>query len=137
MTRLPSRLSIAILLLGALSLAAGWLSGGHAAAAPAQAVSPFLYPPFPGSASEESIFDHSSPNYSQTDNRTVSYGGHEARKICPSPEPAGTKPPQAGVCDQGFGIYWSYDLGGWMAYNGHDGIDYGISYRPVYAAADA
>jgi hypothetical protein len=41
------------------------------------------------------------------------------------------------VCDQGYGIYWSYDLGGWMSYNGHDGIDYGISYRPVYAAADA
>jgi peptidase M23-like protein len=137
MTRLPSRLSIAILLLGGLSLALGGLWGGHAAAAPARAITPFLYPPFPGTASEESIFDHSSPNYSQTDNRTVSNGGHEARKNCPSPEPAGTKPPQPGVCDQGFGIYWSYDLGGWMAYNGHDGIDYGITYRPVYAAADA
>jgi murein DD-endopeptidase MepM/ murein hydrolase activator NlpD len=124
-------------LLAALSFALGGSWAEHASAAPLQAVTPFLYPPFPGSASEESIFDHSSPNYSQTDNRTVSYGGHVATKNCPSPEPSGTKPPQSGVCDQGFGIYWSYDLGGWMAYNGHDGIDYGISYRPVYAAADS
>ncbi len=86
---------------------------------------------------KNSIFDHSSPNYSQTDNRIVSFGGHRADKNCPSPAPAGTPPPQAGVCDAGFGLYWSYDLGGWMAYNGHDGIDYGISYRPVYAAADS
>jgi murein DD-endopeptidase MepM/ murein hydrolase activator NlpD len=134
-------LVIAIILLGGLSFKPGGLSGGlpdeRALAAPVEALSPFLYPPFPGSASEESIFDHSSPNYSQTDNRIVSYGGHEADKNCPSPEPPGVPPAQAGVCDAGFGLYWSYDLGGWMAYNGHDGIDYGISYRPVYAAADA
>ncbi|HEX8992590.1 MAG TPA: peptidoglycan DD-metalloendopeptidase family protein [Anaerolineales bacterium] len=126
-----------LLLIGGASLALGGLWSHQAQAAPMGAVSPFLYPPFPGSASEESIFDHTSPNYSQTDNRIVSYGGHEARKNCPSPPPPGAPPPQAGVCDQGFGIYWSYDLGGWMAYNGHDGIDFGISYRPVYAAADA
>jgi hypothetical protein len=120
---------------GIVGLSGLWSLG--ASAAPARAVAPFLYPPFPGSASEESIFDHTSPNYSQTDNRIVSYGGHSAKKNCPSPPPAGTAPPQAGVCDQGYGIYWSYDLAGWMAYNGHDGIDYGISYRPVYAAADA
>jgi len=130
-------LVITLLLLGGLSFGPGAPSGERALAAPAQDVAPFLYPPFPGSASEESIFDHSSPNYSQSDNRIVSYGGHEATKNCPSPAPVGTPPPQAGVCDAGFGLYWSYDLGGWMAYNGHDGIDYGISYRPVYAAADA
>jgi Peptidase family M23 len=128
---------IGFFLLGGLSLVMGGWWGGQVAAAPSQAVAPFLYPPFPGSASEETIFDHSSPNYSQTDNQIVTYGGHVATKHCPSPEPAGTKPPQAGVCDQGLGIYWSYDLGDWIAYNGHDGIDYGISYRPVYAAGDA
>ena len=132
---------IVLILLSGFSFARGGLSiglpGERVLAAPAQALSPFLYPPFPGSASLESVFDHSSPNYSQSDNRIVSYGGHEADKNCPSPAPAGTPPPQAGVCDAGFGLYWSYDLGGWMAYNGHDGFDYGISYRPVYAAADA
>jgi hypothetical protein len=104
--------------------------------APAQAVSPFLYPPYPGSASQNSIFDHTSPNYSTSDNQIVTYGGHRARKNCPSPPPAGTPPP-GGICDSGYGIYWSYTVGDWVAYNGHDGIDYGISYRPVYAAADA
>ena len=125
------------LLLGGGSVVLSGLWSVGASAAPAGTVSPFLFPPFPGSASEESVFDHTSPNYSQTDNRIMSYGGHLAQKNCPSPAPAGKKPPEAGVCDQGYGIYWSYDLGGWMAYNGHDGIDYGISYRPVYAAADA
>ena len=137
MIRSLPKFIIAFILLGGLSPATGGLWEGRVSAAPAQAVAPFLYPPFPGSASEESVFDHSSPNYTQTDNRIVSYGGHVATKNCPVPAPAGTKPPQAGVCDQGYGIYWSYDLGGWMAYNGHDGIDYGISYRPVYAAADS
>src|SRR5512140_2252838 len=110
-----------VLLLVGVSLAIGGLWNGPVQAAPSGAIAPFLYPPFPGSASEESIFDHASPNYSQTDNRIVSYGGHEARTNCPSPQPAGTRPPQAGVCDQGYGLYWSYDLGGWMSYNGHDG----------------
>ena len=131
------RILRSLLLLGGFSVIVGGIWSREVQAAPAGAVSPFLYPPFPGTASEESIFDHTSPNYTQSDNRIVSYGGHEARKNCPSPEPAGTKPPQAGVCDQGFGLYWSYDLGGWMAYNGHDGIDYGVSYRPVYAAGDS
>ncbi len=129
----------ALLLLSGLCVALGGLGSqaAGAASAPTDTVAPFLYPPYPGSAAEGSVFDHTSPNYSQSDNRIVSYGGHQARKNCPSPQPPGTRPPQAGVCDQGYGIYWSYDLGGWMPYNGHDGIDYGISYRPVYAAADA
>jgi hypothetical protein len=41
------------------------------------------------------------------------------------------------VCNAGAGGYWSYRLGDWVYYDGHDGVDYGISYRPVYAAADA
>jgi hypothetical protein len=102
-----------------------------------QYIEPFLYPPFPGTASEESVFDHSSPNYTSTDNRIVTFNGEAAFKICPSPAPAGYQPPQAGVCDIGSGIYWSYGLGDWIAYNGHDGIDYGMQYRPVLAAADA
>lgn len=128
---------IAVVTLVGLCLIPG--SGGDrvASAAPARAPDPFLYPPFPGTAAEESVFDHTSPNYNQTDERIVSYGGHEARKNCPAPPPPGTPPPQTGVCDEGYGIYWSYDLGDWMAYNGHDGIDYGINYRPVYAAGDS
>ncbi len=128
---------IAVSFLVSLVLATGAGTTGRAAAAPVQQVAPFLFPPYPGSATEESIFDHTSPNYSQSDGRIITFGGHEADKNCPSPAPPGIPPPQAGVCDAGFGIYWSYDLGTWVAYNGHDGIDYGISYRPVYAAADA
>ncbi|MCX7607916.1 MAG: peptidoglycan DD-metalloendopeptidase family protein, partial [Anaerolineales bacterium] len=101
-----------------------------------QYVEPFLYPPYPGTASEESVFDHSSPNYTSTDNRIVIYTGETIWKTCPSPEPPGYPPPQPGVCDIGSGIYWSYALGDWIAYNGHDGIDYGMQYRPLYAAAD-
>ena len=101
-----------------------------------QTVTPFLYPPYPGSASEESIFDHSTPNYT-FDNRVVAFTGDVANKICPSPAPPGTPPPQPGVCDRGSGGYWSYGLGAFIFYDGHDGVDYGISYRPVYAAADA
>ncbi|HSJ86710.1 MAG TPA: peptidoglycan DD-metalloendopeptidase family protein [Anaerolineales bacterium] len=103
---------------------------------PAQTAAPFLYPPYPGSASVESVFDHSSPNYT-FDNRIVVYTGDVANKNCPSPAPAGRPPPQPGVCNAGGGGYWSYSLGDWVWYDGHDGIDYGISYRPVYAAADA
>ena len=115
--------------------------GTHGASAdhsniPAQVVTPFLYPPYPGAASQGSVFDHSTPNYT-FDNRIVDFAGHVADKNCPVPRPAGTPPPQAGVCDAGGGGYWSYSLGDWMWYDGHDGIDYGISYRPIYAAADA
>ena len=102
----------------------------------AQTITPFLYPPYPGSASEESIFDHSTPNYT-FDNRVIAFTGDVANKNCPSPAPPGTPPPQAGVCDRGSGGYWSYGLGAFIFYDGHDGVDYGISYRPIYAAADA
>ncbi|HSL43329.1 MAG TPA: peptidoglycan DD-metalloendopeptidase family protein [Anaerolineales bacterium] len=101
-----------------------------------QAVTPFLYPPYPGTASQESIFDHSTPNYTY-DNVVLAFTGDTARKNCPVPPPPGTPPPQAGVCNAGQGGYWSYSLGDWVYYDGHDGVDYGISYRPIYAAADA
>jgi len=103
---------------------------------PAQVVAPFLYPPYPGAAAQGSVFDHSTPNYT-FDNRIVAFNGVEANKDCPVPAPVGTPPPQAGVCNAGSGGYWSYSIGDWMWYDGHDGIDYGISYRPIYAAADA
>jgi len=128
-------------------LAAGLLLGlflpsreTAAGAGPAPArlyVEPFLFPPYPGTASEEAIFDHSSPNYSQTDSRIVAFTGDQGDKLCPSPAPAGSPPPQTGVCDGGSGLYWSYSFGDWLSYNGHDGIDYGMQYRPVYAAAES
>ena len=134
MTRTTKIIFVAILLCGILLGARGALADHDLA--PAQAVTPFLYPPYPGSASQESIFDHSTPNYTY-DNKVVAYSGDVANKNCPSPAPAGTPPPQSGICNAGSGGYWSYSLGDWMWYDGHDGVDYGISYRPVYAAADA
>ena len=100
------------------------------------AAAPFLYPPFYGRASEESIFDHSSPTYDTSDNKIVTYQGETLTKSCPKPAPTGFQPPN-GLCDYGYGAFWSYRLGNYIFYNGHDGIDYGISYRPVLAAADA
>ena len=99
-------------------------------------ISAFLYPPFYGRASEESIFDHSTPTYSTSDNMIVTYQGETLNKNCPNPAPSGYRPPN-GLCDYGYGGYWSYWLGAYTFYNGHDGIDYGISYRPVLAAADS
>ncbi|MGC8857025.1 MAG: hypothetical protein ACP5QU_09515, partial [Anaerolineae bacterium] len=119
---------LAIFSLGVLALQAS-----SALAKNLPVVAPFLYPPYPGTASQESIFDHTSPVYVY-DKRVVAFSGDEARKNCPVPPPPGTPPPQAGVCDAGYGVYWSYSLGDWLAYDGHDGIDFGISYRPVYAA---
>jgi murein DD-endopeptidase MepM/ murein hydrolase activator NlpD len=123
------------LLLGGLFLSVRGASAERSLAL-LQVVTPFLYPPYPGTASQESIFDHSTPNYTY-DNRVVAFTGDEARKNCPSPAPPGTPPPQPGVCNAGAGGYWSYSLGDWVYYDGHDGVDFGISYRPVYAAADA
>jgi hypothetical protein len=125
-----------------LMLSALWTPFLQADANPPEApfsqyIDPFLYPPYPGTATENSIFDHSSPNYSQSDNRIVAFTGDEGNKACPGTAPTGKAPPQAGVCDAGSGIYWSYSLGDWLSYNGHDGIDFGIQYRPVYAAADS
>jgi murein DD-endopeptidase MepM/ murein hydrolase activator NlpD len=131
LTRPLHRLISAALFLGVLFMGARAVS-----AEPLAAATPFLYPPYPGSASQSSIFDHTSPNYTDDDKRIVTFNGHIAYKNCPSPQPAGARPP-GGVCDAGYNMYWSYSLGDWVAYNGHDGIDYGISYRPVYAAADA
>lgn len=141
MTRPLTRpLFIALFLCGLAIGASGFLSprvSAQTQPVPAAAVAAFLYPPYPGAAAQVSVFDHTTPNYTDTDGRTVAFSGDIAYKTCPKPAPPGTPPAQPGVCDQGYGIYWSYSLGDWVSYNGHDGIDYGISYRPLYAAADA
>jgi len=141
MSQLRIRLLFVGLFLAGLALGANGLSvpraSAHSDPVPAAAVDAFLYPPYPGSASQNSVFDHTSPNYSDSDGRIVVFNGKEARKTCPKPAPSGAPPSQPGVCDAGYGTYWSYSLGDWVSYNGHDGIDYGISYRPLYAAADA
>ncbi|MEW6404307.1 MAG: peptidoglycan DD-metalloendopeptidase family protein [Chloroflexota bacterium] len=125
---------IILLTLGLLFSSRG--SSSSVLAAPEhQQIAAFLYPPYPGTASQESIFDHTSPNYVQ-DRRVVAFDSSYASKTCPDPAPIGTPPAQPGVCDAGFGTYWSYGLGDWLAYDGHDGVDYGMSYRPLYAAAD-
>jgi hypothetical protein len=129
------RLLIAFSLLLAALVGAAVFSRS-VSASPAQLVTAFLYPPFYGRSSEESIFDHSNPTYSLADNKIVTYQGETLNKTCPDPAPPGTPPPN-GLCDYGYGGYWSYQLGAYTFYNGHDGIDYGVSYRPVLAAADA
>lgn len=138
MPRLPWK-PLAFRLFAGFLLTIFWLPFQQAGAEPARLqqpyVEPFLYPPFPGAASEEAIFDHSNPNYSQTDNRIVAFTGDQGDKFCPA-QPSGGAAPQAGICDGGSGIYWSTSLGDWLSYNGHDGIDFGMQYRPVLAAAD-
>lgn len=44
----------------------------------AQGVTPFLYPPYPGAVSENSIFDHHMPTYTIQDRTIVTYTGHQA-----------------------------------------------------------
>ena len=133
--RLTKLAFVALALVGAAALSGALLSRS-VSAGPAPLISAFLYPPFYGRASEESIFDHSSPTYSLVDNKIVTYQAETLNKACPNPAPPGTPPPN-GLCDYGYGGYWSYKLGVYTFYNGHDGIDFGVSYRPVLAAADA
>lgn len=127
-------LLVSIALTVALFLGQG--STQKASARPLGVVAPFLYPPFFGRASEESIFDHSNPTYNMSDEKVVTYRGETLNKQCPNVEPSGVHPPN-GICDAGYGGYWSYQLGSYIYYNGHDGIDYGVSYRPIIAAADS
>ena len=78
-------LVLSIIMLGARGAAADKLT------APSLVVAPFLYPPYPGTASQGSIFDHSSPNY-VFDNRAVAFTGDVATKNCPSPAPPPSTP---------------------------------------------
>ena len=61
-----------LILLSAIFIGAGAV-GADSSSEAALAVAPFLYPPYPGAASQNSIFDHSSPNYSSSDNLTVMF----------------------------------------------------------------
>ncbi|NUQ86386.1 MAG: peptidoglycan DD-metalloendopeptidase family protein [Anaerolineales bacterium] len=132
----PLKHALTLLLFSVVLLGVRGASAERSDAPEAQTVAPFLYPPYPGTASQESIFDHSSPNYTY-DNRVIAFTGDVANKNCPVPAPQGVPPPQSGICNAGSGGYWSYSLADWIYYDGHDGVDYGISYRPIYAAADA
>ena len=100
-----------------------------------QAVTPFLYPPYPGSVGENSIFDHTIPTYSQNDQKIVSFTGYEANKdlsvVCPNDPPEPEDPPDCR------GVYQSQSLGFRLSYNGHPGIDYDTDYLPIFAAADS
>ncbi len=84
-----------------------------------QFVVPFLYPPYPGAVTENSIFDHHLPTYETTDFTILSYTGHEATGSCTDK-----------VC-------YSESLNRYLSYDGHPGIDYGADYLPVFASADA
>jgi len=127
---------LSIFLVAGLLLAAFWPPMRLASARPAALVQPFLFPPYPGPASLEGLFDHAGPFQPASDRRLVVFTGDEAAADCPSPLPAGyTPPPLAGQCDGGSGIYWSAGAGDWLASDGHSGVDFGIFYRPVYAAA--
>lgn len=131
-----TRILVILLALGGTGLVYTHKLPPSASARPLSSAAAFLYPPFYGRASEESIFDHSTPTYSTSDNIIVTYLGETLSKTCPKPPPAGAQPPN-GLCDYGYNAYWSYQLGTYVFYNGHDGIDYGISYRTVLAAGDA
>src|SRR5688500_483228 len=54
-------------------------ASAHAEHALVQTITPFLYPPYPGTASQESIFDHSTPNYT-FDNRVLAFTGDVATR---------------------------------------------------------
>ena len=93
----------ALFVLGLAAGATGWL--GQVGTAFARAlnlpnaatVEPFLYPPYPGMGSEESLFDHTSPNYTLSDGIMVIFTGDLAEKKCPKPAPPGVPPPQNNV----------------------------------------
>lgn len=107
-----------------------------------QSVAAFLQPPYPGTAPENSIFDHyQNPGQADADKKIVAFTGAEATYNCP---PGQSPPPGSdGIhcfdnADPTFKlIYWSYSIGDWLSYDEHHGIDYGIQYQPVFAAADS
>lgn len=83
--------------------------------------SPFLYPPYPGSTGENSIFDHNKPE-GDPDNNIImtTWDGHE------------------GECDgDGEGGCDSPTLNFNVGYDGHSGIDFNVDYDPILTAADS
>ena len=109
------------LLIASIILAAvlwlAWFGSGQAAVAPSPSLSgpgSFMAPPFRGVHAINAWFDHVYPNYG-SDDSVVIYDG-TSRRACASGE-----------------NMWS---AGCYYYQGHDGIDFAMSYEPVLAAAD-
>jgi murein DD-endopeptidase MepM/ murein hydrolase activator NlpD len=82
---------------------------------------PFLRAPFHGWTSLVSYFDHDLPNFAQ-DGELVTTTG---LRVVPDGRHL--------VSD--FPAYWSKGLRQYVYYDGHNGYDFDLSYRPVYAAA--
>lgn len=82
---------------------------------------PFLSPPFKGWTSIVSYFDHDSPDFSR-DGTVIAATGLEAQ---PDPHHQATD----------FPAYWNDSIRQYIYYDGHNGYDFNLSYRPVYAAA--
>ncbi len=82
---------------------------------------PFLISPYHGSTAIISIFDHDSPNFLQ-DGLTVAITGVQAV-------------PDSAHHRTDFPAYWSSALRQYLDYDGHNGYDYDLSYKSVYAAA--
>lgn len=89
---------------------------------PKPAVStPFLSQPYAGWTSIVSYFDHDAPNFTR-DGLLVTASGLEAR-------------PDAVHQAPDFPAYWSAQLRQYVYYDGHNGYDFKLWYKPVYAAA--
>jgi murein DD-endopeptidase MepM/ murein hydrolase activator NlpD len=84
-------------------------------------VTPLFYPMYPGQAEAEAIFDHKYPRYADDPitSTLVAYNG------------------RAYHCydSDGNGKDECINDGPWRYYSGHDGIDFGVHYVPVLAAA--
>src|SRR5512145_3543755 len=96
--RLFTEFSLLMIALAGTALLAGVRLTHSVSARPAELIAAFLYPPYYGRSTEESIFDHSNPVYSMSDNKIVTYRGETLNKACPNPAPGGTPPPN-GLCD--------------------------------------
>src|SRR5512141_1225373 len=83
--RLFTEFSLLMIALAGATLLAGAHLTRSVFARPAELIVAFLYPPFYGRSTEESIFDHSSPTYALTDNKIVTYQGETLNKVCPNP----------------------------------------------------
>ncbi len=84
-----------------------------------QAASPFLISPYFGNKPITSYYDHTLPN--QTQNQNVQYFNGAL----------GTTP----GCDANFNRAYATTSGQCLYYDGHEGIDFGLAYEPVLAAA--
>jgi hypothetical protein len=106
-----------------------WAQPGTSASATRSRVAPasnpnaFMTLPYVGWHSTTSVFDHCNPDYT-TDGKVCRFDGAIALK-------------SYGV-DPSFSLGYAQTPGGgdYLYYDGHNGIDYGMYYENVYAAAD-